>query len=318
MRAQWKWAALGVLGTVFMLGIYSEVHLNNIVKREIAVVCVDDAAEAGNMFFCPCERVSVYSAPINIYELLLHCSGHNKTYWQYNCGPLGSGAGEQSRRLVRQWGETEIGGHLFVHDDEVRGRHQADSKSVPVVTPERSNHIRWLSGAKNNPLPQERFWKDERPLSDFEGSIRNRYAVLSFCNRGLSSFRAGFSLGGHGLGVVSGPTSVVQGPNNGDQRGERQKHRGDSRPEHSLCPYSHVLLCAQVVYFALFLPLTGYLVFLGYQVANGGLDALERGQKVIGYRRLLLGSLIALGSAGLLPGVGFWLAFEGGLLSFFG
>ena len=39
---------------------------------------------------------------------------------------------------------------------------------------------------------------------------------------------------------------------------------------------------AQIACFALHLPLTLYLIFVGYQIANSGLDALERGKKLGG------------------------------------
>ena len=77
-------------------------------------------------------------------------------------------------------------------------------------------------------------------------------------------------------------------------------------------------MSVQVAYFALLLPLTFYLVFLGYKIADGGLDALERGRHIRGAGGFWSGIALACGSAVLLPPFGYWLAFNdgfGGLLS---
>jgi hypothetical protein len=75
------------------------------------------------------------------------------------------------------------------------------------------------------------------------------------------------------------------------------------------------LLSAQIGYIALLLPLSLLGILLGYQIAYSGGDRIDCGDKAIGICLLLAGLSLALVCAGLLPGLGYWLAFEGGLNS---
>lgn len=144
---------------------------------------------------------------------------------------------------------------------------------------------------------------------------------LSFANfpSGIESFASGFGGGfgflDHFVRGISGPPSVTQGEANEHQTGEANDNASDSCPEHAFCPESHLLLSFQVAYILILLPLTIFLVFLGYQQAYRGLYAFERRAYLYGYWACVSGGLLACGSALLLPGWGYWLAFEGGLTS---
>ena len=132
----------------------------------------------------------------------------------------------------------------------------------------------------------------------------------------FSGFCGPLSFNDHILGRVGSAAGVVQSSNDSHEGGKCEQYSRESGPEHQLGPFRHALLGAQIAYFAILLPLTLYLVFLGYQIANGALDALERGRWVNGGWRLISAVIVACGSALLLPALGYWLAFEGGILRF--
>jgi hypothetical protein len=92
----------------------------------------------------------------------------------------------------------------------------------------------------------------------------------------------------------------------GDPNGSKRCPKHPNRPE------SHALLGFQIGYFALYLPLAFYGVIRGFKFADGALDRIHRGDKAIGFGRLLGGLGFALFCAGVLPWLGYWLTFEGG------
>ncbi len=75
---------------------------------------------------------------------------------------------------------------------------------------------------------------------------------------------------------------------------------------------SHLLLGVQIGFLALYLPLAFFGVFLGYKLAYRGLDRLERRSYLAGAWLFLCGFALAMFRACVLPGFGYWLAFEGG------
>ena len=85
-------------------------------------------------------------------------------------------------------------------------------------------------------------------------------------------------------------------------------------PKHSFCPDSSALLGLQIVYIALVFPLTLFLIYFGYQLADRGFDIMERGGYVKGWLIFVGAIMLACGSALLLPWFGYWAAFEGGAL----
>lgn len=105
---------------------------------------------------------------------------------------------------------------------------------------------------------------------------------------------------------------------NVDDADRSDRDRGERCPEHSFCPESHVLLGFQIAYVVFIAPLVVCGVLLGFKVAEGGLDPLKYGSKLLGGAYFLLGICGTVASAGLLPGIGFWLAFEGGGARFLG
>ena len=77
----------------------------------------------------------------------------------------------------------------------------------------------------------------------------------------------------------------------------------------------------QVAYFFVFGTLALGGAFLSYQIANRGLDLIERGRKSFGGGLILLALVSAPFFAGVLPAFGYWLTFESGrhyLLGFLG
>jgi hypothetical protein len=92
-----------------------------------------------------------------------------------------------------------------------------------------------------------------------------------------------------------------------------QNDRPERSKEHPHRPKSHIFLGLQIAYFAVFLPFVLWLVWLGYEIANRGFDLVDTRQYRGGTARLIAGGLLALGSAGLLPALGYWLVFEGGI-----
>lgn len=137
--------------------------------------------------------------------------------------------------------------------------------------------------------------------SSLYGRVRR---ILSFCN--------------HVGGVISGSPGMVKCPPNEDQAHNGRYYRADRCPKHSFCPNSHVLLGLQIICVLFILPITFGLVFLGYQIANSGFDASDRGQKLRGFWAFCVGVCVAVASAVLLPWFGYWLAFEGGLAGILG
>lgn len=113
--------------------------------------------------------------------------------------------------------------------------------------------------------------------------------------------------------VISSPPRVMEGSYDSDQGGKRENNGRNRCPKHAFCPESHVLLGLQISYFVLFLPLCLGSVFLGYRVANRGFDSLEGGKVVNGWLWLCAAGGLAVGSAFLLPWLGYWLLFEGGM-----
>ncbi len=112
--------------------------------------------------------------------------------------------------------------------------------------------------------------------------------------------------------MIGSALGMVQGEANEYNSHESQEQARDRCPEHRFCPESHSLLSLQVTYVAVLLPLTLYLIFLGYKIAYRGLNSLERGCYIYGSLLLIFSSVVACGSALLLPGFGYWIAFEGG------
>lgn len=92
---------------------------------------------------------------------------------------------------------------------------------------------------------------------------------------------------------------------------------GEGCLKHAFCPENHFLLGVQIAYLTIFLPLVFWLVLCGYKIADSGFDLVDGGRYRPGIFRLVAGGLIAVGSAGLLPGFGYWLAFEGGVSTLF-
>lgn len=140
-------------------------------------------------------------------------------------------------------------------------------------------------------------------FTDFTG---NNHSVLSGL-RCILRFVNGASR------MFRGITSMEQRAPNQNDSDAGQEYTGAACPKHKFCPKSHFLLGLQVGGFALLLSLTCYLIFFGYQIANSGFDALDRGQKIVGAVRFWSGILLACIVAGGLPAGGYWLAFEGGL-----
>lgn len=147
-------------------------------------------------------------------------------------------------------------------------------------------------------------------LTHYRVSVFGRFRGVE---RGL---RGGGGLNGHISSVVRSAFGVVQCVSNKNQSSEGQQQTANSCPRHSFCPNSHFLLGFQIAYIALLLPATLYLVLLGYKIAYSGLDALERKRWINGGLRLAVAAAIAVSSALFLPGIGYWLAFEGGLAKF--
>ena len=124
-------------------------------------------------------------------------------------------------------------------------------------------------------------------------------AFLSFVYSSHSSF--------------NGASRIDEGPIDQPDAYSRDKHSSKSCPKHTFCPQSHVLLGLQVSYFAVLLPLTCYLIFLGYKIADCGFDALDTGQKIRGALLFWSGMLLACAAALVLPWSGYWMVFEGGI-----
>ncbi|WP_146299864.1 hypothetical protein [Nitratireductor mangrovi] len=137
--------------------------------------------------------------------------------------------------------------------------------------------------------------------------LRNDHCLLSSLSGALRFF--------------DGSACVLGGISRMDQRSPDENHANGSEEgrhgggnEHPESPSRHTLLGFQVGLIAAACFLSCYLIFLGYQIANSGFDALDRGQKVRGVIRFWGGILLACGSSFLLLAGGFGLALGGGLL----
>jgi hypothetical protein len=140
--------------------------------------------------------------------------------------------------------------------------------------------------------------------------------IARHCDCFLSGFGSVLGLVNGTAGVLGGIAGVEQSAPDQDDTNGGEKDSSTAGNEHPKSPPRHVLLGLQVGYFALALPFTLYLIFLGYQIANSGFDALDRGQKLRGVVLFWSGILFACAAATFLPYGGYWLAFEGGLLRF--
>ena len=74
----------------------------------------------------------------------------------------------------------------------------------------------------------------------------------------------------------------------------------------------------QIAYFVVFGALALGGALLSYQIANHGLDLIERGRNLFGGGFFFLALISGLTFAGLLPVFGYWLAFDGGADSLLG
>lgn len=132
------------------------------------------------------------------------------------------------------------------------------------------------------------------------------------------------------IGSIGSAARLVDGFGGGNgrifgvsERAPDQEHTytgeryGEGRCEkHKFCPMGHPLLGVQIAFFAFGVPLILWLVYEGYQVADRGFDAFDGNYKAPAAWLFLFGAILAFGSAGLLPGLGYWLVFEGGIWRF--
>jgi hypothetical protein len=120
------------------------------------------------------------------------------------------------------------------------------------------------------------------------------------------------SLAKHPFGRVGGASSVAQGAPNKKKPRERQEYGSPGCKKHKLCPPGHILLGFQIAYFIIFGALALGGAFLSYQIADRGLDLIERGREMFGSSLFLLALILAPTFTGVLPAFGFWLTFESG------
>ena len=126
------------------------------------------------------------------------------------------------------------------------------------------------------------------------------------------------SLHGHNHSGVSGPPRVLRSFYNSEESNEREDNSSQSCEKHAFCPKGHTHLGIKIASLAILMPLTLYLVFLGYEVADRGLDAFERGRWVYGGWLMLCAIVVACGSAFFLPLGGYWFVFENGVETLLG
>lgn len=143
-------------------------------------------------------------------------------------------------------------------------------------------------------------------------------AFLGFLDGGLGGFRGFLRFVEHPLGVIGSAPRMVQGTPNEKNSSERQDYRRDGCPKHEFCPMGHPLLGFQIAYFFVFGALALGGAFLSYQIANRGLDLIERGRYLFGGGLCLLALISGPTFAGVLPAFGYWLVFEGGVGSLLG
>lgn len=97
------------------------------------------------------------------------------------------------------------------------------------------------------------------------------------------------------LGVGSSVLSGFQGSPEQFQSYSGHSNRGDGSEEHQLSPKRHSLLGFQIAYFMLVGGLACGAALLGYQIADRGFDALDRGQKVRGGVQFWAGIFVCCG-----------------------
>ena len=110
----------------------------------------------------------------------------------------------------------------------------------------------------------------------------------------------------------------MQSSYNGEQGEKGQQDSTRSCPEHPFRPLSHAFLSGKIAGIVLYLTFTLYLVFFGYQIADRGLDCVERRGNLIDWILLAFGYFFTVGCALLLPVLGYWLTFDGGIYGILG
>lgn len=74
-----------------------------------------------------------------------------------------------------------------------------------------------------------------------------------------------------------------------------------------------MITAAQIAYLVLIVPVAVAGTFLGFMIAIPGIDLFEKGRRYAGTLRFAVGGTVTLGSCGVLPHLGYWLTFEGGI-----
>lgn len=161
-------------------------------------------------------------------------------------------------------------------------------------------------------IDSSRLNRKVRAAFQFAHSKGNFIAFVGGFSRCGGSSCALFTFIDSAPSVIGGEFRVMESKTHQNDTNERDKYRRDGCPKHAFCPESHVLLSFQIGYFALLLPLTCLLVFFGYKIAYRALYALQEGRIIYGLALFMGAILLACGSALLLPGLGYWFAFEGG------
>lgn len=201
--------------------------------------------------------------------------------------------------------EIKVVGYRFAASDDnsVGMHHGFASGGVPGVLPNRSE-------APSNDVLVTKLDEPSRiyPLAKHIRASLGDSHVLRHFDSSICGGSGVLRLFQHAFSIVGGPSRMVQGASNQYQTGKSDHDscsRGDGHPEG---PKRHGLLGAQVAVIAGLLALTLGFVFLGYHVADRGLDTFERGRKVYGIGIFLLGALIGCGSGFLIFGGGLiWL-----------
>ncbi len=156
------------------------------------------------------------------------------------------------------------------------------------------------------------------------GSTKKVSADLGLSNLSRHIYCILGSLSG-AFGLNNGFASVTCSVTRIDQRTPDQIHANASQQDaksgsdkHPESPNRHTLLGAQISVIAVALLFAGYLVSLGYQLADRGFDTLDAGQKLRGAAIFWGGLLGAWGSAAAILAGGFWFALQGGLRTLLG
>lgn len=100
---------------------------------------------------------------------------------------------------------------------------------------------------------------------------------------------------GRAFGIGRGVLGGVQRSPQQLQASGSHRYRGDGSDEHQHSPKRHGLLGFQVAYFVLVGGLACGAALLGYQIADRGFDALDRGQKVRGGVQFWAGIFVCCG-----------------------